>query len=138
MRITRLYTPGLIQRTQFFRSLKSIGIFGSTIDSVLVKYGKNIVEQQYILNRLAQAAIDTYTMSVILSRASTSASKQLASADHEILMTQVWCAEASNRVDQNLNAVQERKTLDVYSKLSQISRNVCDAKGIVQTSPLDF
>lgn len=73
--------------------LQSIESFGSTIESVLVKYGKGIVDEQFILNRLAQAAIDTYTMSVVLSRASASATKNIPSAQHEILMAQVWCSE---------------------------------------------
>lgn len=51
------------------------------------------MDEQFILNRIAQAAIDTYTMSVVLSRASMAARKNLPSAQHEILMTQTWCAE---------------------------------------------
>ena len=75
--------------------LQSIESFGSTIESVLVKYGRGIVDEQFILNRLAQAAIDTYTMSVVLSRASSSATNNSPSAQQEILMAQVWCSEVN-------------------------------------------
>lgn len=76
-----------------FVLFQSIESFGQTIESSLIKYGKGIVEEQFVLNRLAQAAIDTYTMSVVISRATLSATKNLPSAQHEILMTQTWCTE---------------------------------------------
>lgn len=75
------------------RFTQSIEAFGQTIESVLRKYGKGIVEEQFILNRIAQAAFDTYTMAVILSRASLSSKKNVPSAQHEILMAQTWCLE---------------------------------------------
>lgn len=118
--------------------VKSVESFGSAIESILVKYGKGIVEEQFVLNRLAQAAIDTYTMSVVLSRASLSASKNIPSAEHEIMMTQVWCSEAASRVAYNLKVINTAKNLDIFTKLSKISNNLCDAQGVVQNSALGY
>jgi len=73
--------------------LQSVDSFGQTIESILIKYGRNIVDEQFILNRIAQAAFDTYTMAIVLSRATMSLNKNLPSAEHELLMTQTWCAE---------------------------------------------
>lgn len=67
--------------------------FGQVIENVLIKYGRGIVEEQFILNRIAQAAFDTYTMAIVLSRASRSLNKNLSSAEHELLMAETWCAE---------------------------------------------
>lgn len=53
------------------------------------------MEQQFILNRLAQAAFDIYTMAIILSRASTSANKNLPNMEHELLMAETWCNEVN-------------------------------------------
>lgn len=117
---------------------KSVASFGTTIESTLVKYGKGIVEEQFILNRLAQAAIDTYTMSVVLSRASLAATQNSPTAEHEVLMAKVWCTEASSRVAYNLKVTGESKNLDVFKNLGKISRNICDAGGIVQKTPLGF
>lgn len=72
---------------------ESIDIFGRTVESLLIKYGKNIVEQQFLLNRLADCAIDIYAMTVVLSRATRSINNKLDSADHERLMAQAWCIE---------------------------------------------
>ena len=67
--------------------------FGQVIESSLIKYGRGIVDEQFILNRIAQAAFDTYTMAVVLSRATMSLNKNLPSAEHELLMAQTWCME---------------------------------------------
>ncbi|EFN79131.1 very long-chain specific acyl-CoA dehydrogenase, mitochondrial [Harpegnathos saltator] len=117
---------------------KSVESFGNTIEASLIKYGRGIVEEQFILNRLTQAAFDTYTMAVILSRATRSLNKNLPSAEHELLMTQAWCAEASNRAAYNLQQVNSGKQLDFFSKLGKISKNVFDVGGCVQLNPLGF
>ena len=117
---------------------KSMQAFGESIESVLIKHGRGIVEQQFILNRITQAAFDIYTMAVVLSRATMSANQNLPTADHEILMAQTWCSEASSRASLNLNSVSSAQQLDIFSRLSKISRNVCDAGGAVQLNPLHF
>ncbi|XP_011505547.1 PREDICTED: very long-chain specific acyl-CoA dehydrogenase, mitochondrial [Ceratosolen solmsi marchali] len=134
--IAHLVHPSLADSADL--CVKSVESFGSVIESILVKYGKGIVDEQFILNRLAQAAIDTYTMAAVLSRASASLTNNVSSAEHELLMAQVWCTEASSRVAENLKAVGTTKNLDVYTKLSKISRNICDVGGVVQKNPLGF
>ncbi|XP_071645789.1 very long-chain specific acyl-CoA dehydrogenase, mitochondrial [Temnothorax longispinosus] len=117
---------------------KSVENFGQVIESCLIKYGRGIVDEQFILNRITQAAFDTYTMAVVLSRTTVSLNKNLPSAEHELLMTQTWCAEASNRAAYNLQQVSSSKQLDIFSKLSKISKNVCEVGGCVQSNPLGF
>lgn len=134
--LTHLVHPSLADSAVL--CAKSVESFGSTIESTLVKYGKGIVEEQFILNRLAQAAIDTYTMSVVLSRASLAATQNTPTAQHEVLMAQVWCAEASSRVAYNLKITGASKNLEVFKNLSKISRNICEAGGIVHKNPLGF
>ncbi|XP_003397432.1 very long-chain specific acyl-CoA dehydrogenase, mitochondrial [Bombus terrestris] len=115
---------------------KSIETFGQSIESAIVKYGPNkIVEQQFVLNRLAQAAFDIYTMAIVLSRATTSANKKLPSMEHELLMAETWCSLASRRANSNLKF---DKQLNVFTNLTKISKNMCDAGGCVQLNPLCF
>lgn len=47
------------------------------------------------MNRIANATIDTYTTAVVLSRASKSLKNKLPSADHEVLLAQLWAFEVS-------------------------------------------
>ncbi|XP_046429148.1 very long-chain specific acyl-CoA dehydrogenase, mitochondrial [Neodiprion virginianus] len=117
---------------------KSIQSFGQAIEAALVKYKRGIVNEQFILNRYAQAAMDTYAMAVVLSRATMSLNKNLPSAAHELLMAQAWCAEASGRVAYNLKVASAGKHLDIFSKFGKISRNVCESGGIVQSNPLNL
>ncbi|RDD46071.1 Very long-chain specific acyl-CoA dehydrogenase, mitochondrial [Trichoplax sp. H2] len=44
--------------------------FGATIEKLLLKHGRDIIDQQFILNRIANATIDIYSMAAVLSRAS--------------------------------------------------------------------
>lgn len=60
---------------------------------VLIKYGRNIVNEQFILNRLANAAFDIYTSAVAISRASNSLNNGLSTAAHEKLMAEAWTFE---------------------------------------------
>lgn len=117
---------------------KSIESFGASIESSLVKYGKGIVDEQFILNRIAQAAVDTYTMAVVMSRATMAANKNLPSAQHELLMAQTWCTEASSRVAYNLKVIGSKKYLDLFDNFGKISRNMCNAGGCVNSNPLGF
>uniref|UniRef100_A0A1B6DU68 Very long-chain specific acyl-CoA dehydrogenase, mitochondrial n=1 Tax=Clastoptera arizonana TaxID=38151 RepID=A0A1B6DU68_9HEMI len=117
---------------------KNILLFGEAVESLLIKYKQSIIDQQFLLNRLASAAIDTYTMAIVLSRATRSIRRGLPSASHEIMMTEVWCSEASQRVAQNLGTLNSSSHKDNFSKLSLISKNICDAGGFVQVNPLNL
>ena len=67
--------------------------FGVTVESLLIKYGKNILDEQFLLNRLAAAAIDIYANVVVLSRASRALNLNFPSASHEEKLARVWCNE---------------------------------------------
>ncbi|CAH0392334.1 unnamed protein product [Bemisia tabaci] len=120
------------------KAAKSTVQFGDTVEHLLIKYGKKIVNEQFLLNRLAQAAIDNYTMMVVLSRATDSLNRNLPSAEHERLLTEIWCQEASERVAANLGAIQSKDKIDLYSKLSQAAKNICANGGFVQQNPLQI
>ena len=51
--------------------------------------GKNIIHEQFLLNRLAQSAIDIYAVNCMLSRCTQSLNAGLASARHEELLVKV-------------------------------------------------
>lgn len=62
---------------------------------VLIKYGKSIVNEQFILNRLANATFDIYSSAVVLSRASQTLKEGGSSASHERLLAETWTSEVS-------------------------------------------
>ncbi|XP_067008646.2 very long-chain specific acyl-CoA dehydrogenase, mitochondrial [Anabrus simplex] len=117
---------------------RSIAAFGTAVESTLVKYGQNVVEEQFVLNRLANAAIDTYAMVVVLSRASRTLKNSLPTSAHEQHMTEVWCSEASDRVARNLESIGNSHVLSNFSKMSSIAKNLCESGQIVQNNPLNL
>lgn len=117
---------------------KNIDDFGQTVEMVLIKYGKSIVNEQFILNRLANSTFDIYSSMVVLSRATRSLKENLSTAQHEKLMAQAWTLDASERVTINLKAVSSGKNLDNFTKMSTISKNTCENGGIVQANPLNL
>jgi len=117
---------------------KNILLFGESVEKLLIKYGRGIVDEQFLLNRLASAAIDTYTMAIVLSRATRALTLGLPSAQHELLLTQAWCTEASQRVSENLNALTSPSHKELYNKMATIAKNVCDHGGFVQKNPLGY
>ncbi|XP_055682567.1 very long-chain specific acyl-CoA dehydrogenase, mitochondrial isoform X1 [Lutzomyia longipalpis] len=114
-----------------------ITLFGQAVESLLIKYGKNIVEEQFMLNRLADAAMDIYAMSVILSRVSQTLTRELPSADQELLMAECWAVEGAERVKSNLRKTNTTAFLEMYGKMSQQAKNICQAGGIVHTNPIN-
>merc|ERR1712212_1412342 len=107
---------------------KATEMFGGSVEKLLIKHGKNIINEQFLLTRLANATIDIYAMSCVLSRCTKSLNEGLESAHHEELMTKVWCDEAFNRVQDNL---------DNIKKMSKISETVCERVAPVQGNPLN-
>jgi len=53
-------------------------------------------DEQFLLNRLANSAIDIYAMVVVLARASRALEQNLLSARHESMLAKVICDEVGN------------------------------------------
>jgi very long chain acyl-CoA dehydrogenase len=78
--------------------LQGIGNFGEAVESILMKHGRGIVDKQFELNRLANAAIDLFASAVVLSRASRSLQNGASTARHEENIAVVWCNEVSSLI----------------------------------------
>merc|ERR1719237_1696261 len=59
---------------------KGVDAFGAAVEAALIKHGKNIIHEQFLLNRLANATIDIYVTSCVLSRCSKSLTEGIESA----------------------------------------------------------
>lgn len=115
---------------------ENIDMFARAVESMLVKHGKNIVNEQFLLNRLADASIDIYAMACVLARCSRTLKLNLPSADHEKLMTETWCVEANDRIRINLRKIHSEEFSDNFKRMAQISKNVCEVHDVVQINPL--
>lgn len=115
---------------------KCVEQFGQSVESVLIKHGKNIVGEQFLLNRLANAAIDIYAMVTVLSRATQSLNTNIPSSAYEEKITNVFCQEASERVTQNLNVLTSSAKLSNFRTMSAIAEDIVNFEGPVQKNPL--
>jgi len=114
----------------------STQMFGAAVEKLLVKHGKNIIHEQFLLNRVANSAIDIYAMTCVLSRCTKSLNEGLESAHHEEMMTKVWCREAFGRIQSNVNALNSTNSLNNFKVMASISKGVSDRVGVVQGNPL--
>ncbi|XP_034638227.1 very long-chain specific acyl-CoA dehydrogenase, mitochondrial isoform X2 [Trachemys scripta elegans] len=117
---------------------KAIDLFGEAVESLLLKYGEKVIDEQFHLKRVADAAIDIYAMAVVISRASRSLSLGQPTAEHEKLLCQTWSHEAFERVRENLRAVKSSTWNQSFANMKLISNAVVQNQGILATHPLGF
>merc|ERR1712156_1024854 len=86
---------------------KNTEMFGTAVEKLLIKHGKHIINEQFLLNRLAQPAIDIYVTSCMLSRCTLSLNQNLPSAMQEELMTKAFSNEANLRIAASLGALKK-------------------------------
>jgi len=116
---------------------KAIENFGASVEHLLIKYNKNIIHEQMLLKRLADASIDIYAMVVVLSRVTRALNKNLISANVEMNMCNVICNEATDRIADNLSGLRASDKLNNYTSMRLIAEEVFSNGGVVQNSPLD-
>ncbi|XP_036967253.1 very long-chain specific acyl-CoA dehydrogenase, mitochondrial [Acanthopagrus latus] len=119
-------------------TVKAIEQFGAVVEDLLMKHGKKIIDEQFILKRVADGAIDLYAMVVVLSRASRSLSQGAPSAQHEKMLCETWCVEAHDRVMRDIKALRSSESRQVFKNLRAISTAVVENGGVVSTHPLGF
>ncbi|GIY36352.1 very long-chain specific acyl-CoA dehydrogenase, mitochondrial [Caerostris darwini] len=115
---------------------KCIEAFGVAVEELLIKHGKNIINEQFLLNRLANSAIDIYAMTTILSRATDSLNQNIPSASYEEKLVNVYCNEASERVFQNLGVFKSGTKLKNFDFMKATALDVASIGGPVQINPL--
>ncbi|XP_056601461.1 very long-chain specific acyl-CoA dehydrogenase, mitochondrial-like [Triplophysa dalaica] len=119
-------------------AVKALEHFGGTVEELLLKHGKKIIDEQFVLKRVADSAIDLYTMVVVLSRASRSLSQGLPSAQLEKIMCETWCVEAHDRIMQNVKDLKSSSSRKLFNNLRDVSTSLVENGGVVSPHPLGF
>merc|ERR1711988_330145 len=115
---------------------KAVDQYGGAVEKLLIKHGKHIVNEQFLLKRLADSTIDIYASTCVLSRCTKSLNEGLDSARTEEQMTKVYCSEAYDRICKNLDMIKNPVALDNFKTMADISKAVCEANAPVQGNPL--
>lgn len=117
---------------------KAAAEFGEAVERVLMKHGKKITEEQFVVNKIAQCTIDIYAMFVVLSRASRSVNSKAVSAEHETNIVNLFCSEASKRVSVNCKDATNSEFTENSKLMTKIAKDVAQAGATVPEHPLGF
>uniref|UniRef100_A0A8C8FQL6 Complex I assembly factor ACAD9, mitochondrial n=1 Tax=Oncorhynchus tshawytscha TaxID=74940 RepID=A0A8C8FQL6_ONCTS len=116
---------------------QNVAHFGSTVENLLYRYGKTIVEEQLILKRVADVLINLYAMTAVLSRSSRSISIGLRNHDHEVLLANTFCTDAFFKNNYWLTQLQRNSPENQDENIKKIAREVLEKRTYVCSHPLD-
>ncbi|XP_012368023.1 acyl-CoA dehydrogenase family member 9, mitochondrial [Octodon degus] len=115
---------------------ENVYYFGRTVEALLLRFGKTIIEEQLVMKRVANVLINLYGMAAVLSRASRSIFIGLQDHDHEVLLASTFCAEA---YFQNLFTLQQLDKYDpgnLDEQVKKVSKRILEKRTYVCTHPL--
>jgi len=116
----------------------TIAALAAVVQHLLLKHKKDIIHQQFQVNRVANSVIELYTAACVLSRASGSLEKNLPTAEHELRLARVWINEACQRARYNLKVSKSVFASDNFRDLRDVSDEMCSQGGVVASRPLGF
>ncbi|OBS80440.1 hypothetical protein A6R68_21340 [Neotoma lepida] len=118
-------------------TVQALEQFATVVEAKLIKHKKGIVNEQFLLHRLADGAIDLYAMVVVLSRASRSLSEGHPEAQHEKMLCDSWCIEAAARIRENMVNLQSNpQQQQLFRNFKSISKAMVESGGVVTRNPL--
>ncbi|XP_020488396.2 complex I assembly factor ACAD9, mitochondrial [Labrus bergylta] len=115
----------------------NVSLFGSTVESLLYRFGKSIVDEQLMLKRVADVLINLYAMTAVLSRASRSISIGLRNHDHEVLLANTFCSEAFFKNNYWMTQLQKHAPENNDANIKKIAREVLENRAYVCSHPLE-
>jgi very long chain acyl-CoA dehydrogenase len=113
-----------------------IGLFGSTVEGLLTKHRKGIIDRQYELIRVANALIDIYSMAAVISRCGYVLQKD-SNSTHDLEITKLFVAQASKRALENLKEASNAKETEMR-QISNIAQSICANQSMIQKHPVNI
>ncbi|GAB1296337.1 Very long-chain specific acyl-CoA dehydrogenase, mitochondrial [Apodemus speciosus] len=129
-------------------AVQALDQFATVVEAKLMKHKKGIVkpvtptpiyltDEQFLLQRLADGAIDLYAMVVVLSRASRSLSEGYPTAQHEKMLCDSWCIEAATRIRESMASLQANpQQQELFRNFRSISKAMVESGGVATSNPL--
>lgn len=85
----------------------AVFVLRNVTKETLQKSGRDIIDNQLYLRRLAEIVMEIYAMTAMIGRASRAYSIGLKNADHEVEMTFLYCKHARVRIDNLSREIEE-------------------------------
>ncbi|XP_077428508.1 complex I assembly factor ACAD9, mitochondrial isoform X2 [Vanacampus margaritifer] len=127
--------PSLAGSAQKFE--QNVVLFGSTVESLLYRFGKNIVDEQLILKKVADVLINLYAMTAVLSRSSRSISLGLRNHDHEVLLTNTFCNDAYFKNNYWMTQLQKHSPENNDASIKKIAEDILQNRAYICSHPLE-
>ncbi|KAM4587103.1 complex I assembly factor ACAD9, mitochondrial isoform 1-T1 [Odontesthes bonariensis] len=127
--------PSLEESAKKFE--QNASLFGSTVESLLYRYGKTIVDEQLILKRVADVLINLYAMTAVLSRASRSISIGLRNHDHEVLLANTFCNDVFFKNNYLMVQLQKHAPENNDANIKKIAQAVLENRAYICSHPLE-
>ncbi|XP_048877503.1 complex I assembly factor ACAD9, mitochondrial [Brienomyrus brachyistius] len=127
--------PSLSDSAKMFE--ENVYYFGTTVESLLYRYGKTIVDEQLVLKRVADVLINLYAMTAVLSRASRSISIGLRHHDHEVLLANTFCSEAYFKNNYLMAQLQKNAPENYDDSIKKIAKEVLEKRAYICSHPLE-
>ncbi|NXN98298.1 ACAD9 dehydrogenase, partial [Rhinopomastus cyanomelas] len=116
---------------------ENIYYFGTTVQGLLSRFGKTIVDEQLVLKRVADIVINLYAMTATISRASRSISIGLRNHDHEVLLTNIFCMEAYFKNNYALAQLEKYADENLDDSIKKAAKQVLEKRSYICSHPLD-
>lgn len=106
------------------------------VEVALSQHGKDIVDRQMVLKRIADVAIDIYAMTAVLGRASRSYCIGLQDSNEEVTLAITICCEAHARVKKNILELEQMSVTTMDDNYMKIAKQVFKSRGYFPQHPL--
>ncbi|NP_001086893.1 acyl-CoA dehydrogenase family member 9 S homeolog [Xenopus laevis] len=116
---------------------ENVYYFGTTVESLLYRFGKTIVEEQLALKRVADVIINLYAMTAVISRASRSISVGLPNHDHDVLLANMFCSEVYFKNNYTLAQLGKHSPENQDDSIRKIAGHILEKRGYTCSHPLD-
>ncbi|XP_002917688.1 complex I assembly factor ACAD9, mitochondrial isoform X2 [Ailuropoda melanoleuca] len=116
---------------------ENVYYFGRTVETLLLRFGKTIVEEQMVLKRVANVLINLYGMTAVLSRASRSIRMGVRNHDHEVLLANIFCAEAYYQNLFTLSQLDKYSPENLDEQIKKVSQQVLEKQAYICAHPLE-
>ncbi|XP_061076666.1 complex I assembly factor ACAD9, mitochondrial [Conger conger] len=127
--------PSLAESAQKLE--ENVCFFGSTVESLLYRYGKTMVDEQLVLKKVADVLINLYAMTAVVSRASRSISIGLRNHDHEVLLANTFCSEAYFKNNYLMTQLQKNSPENIDDNIKKIAKAVLSQRAYICSHPLE-
>ncbi|CAH8556652.1 unnamed protein product [Dicrocoelium dendriticum] len=134
--LTKLLPPPLAEPAALAGN--AIDAFGAASTLLLSLYRKEVIEEQFRLTRLADAAIQIFAMVCALSRSAKALQEHSQLADYELHLAKLVCYQGSKTIDHCLSELDKSADGKCFDLIQSVSSRLLQQGDVVCPSPLGF